>query len=329
MRISLSLILCVFILSQCADAEEEESRLIKPDQIISLIHSSDLSQYTLTCTDSELIATDARSNHVYIFDYNTLEVVESFGRNGSGPGEFNGALYSVADDKSVYVYDSGNQRINVFNSDDWSYQSVISVGRNVSRFAVSSEHIYLSSPFTRTETPFMKVNMDGETGYFGEKSEHDFFGRNIFNLLIHREKIIAVSRTEPIIQFYNMQGEFLDSHDIGNEVHLTETLEFTNQFYLNSENQSSTVVLFGDAAVFDNFLVINFLSRPGGRLKTNNYFVYKIEGNTLQKVAFFETDVGTGGFTRTFCIHENKLYSNGGQGGIDIYRFDLTFLAVD
>ena len=159
MRIFLSLILCVFIPSQCADSDEEESRLIKPDQIISLIHSSDLNQYTLTCTDSELIATDAISNHVYIFDYNTLEVVESFGRNGSGPGEFNGALYSVADDKSVYVYDSGNQRINVFNSDDWSYQSVISVGRNVSRFVVSSEYIYLSSPFTRTETPFMKVNM--------------------------------------------------------------------------------------------------------------------------------------------------------------------------
>jgi hypothetical protein len=126
-----------------------------------------------------------------------------------------------------------------------------------------------------------------------------------------------------------MQGELLDSHDLGNEARLTETLEFTNQFYLNSENQNSTVVLFGDAAVFDNFLVINFLSRPGGRLKSNNYFVYKIEGNTLQKVAFFETDVGTGGFTRTFCIHENKLYSNGGQGGIDIYRFDLSFLAVD
>lgn len=329
MRIVFSIILLGIFLSQCEKSEQEDSSHIKPDQIINLVESSNLSRYSLTCTDSELIATDTESNKIYIFDYKTSEIVETFGRNGRGPGEFNGALNSVVVDENVYVYDTGNQRISVFDKKSYLLKSVIPVSMNVSRFVVSSDYIYLSSPFTRIEQPFMKVNMDGDTEFFGEKLEYDFFGRNIFHLLIYEEKIIAVSLTEPIIKFYNKVGELLVRYDLLNETQLTETLEFTNQFYLDSGNQNRTVVLFNDASIFDDYLILNLNTRPGGRLKSNNYLVYKIDGNTLNKVDFFETNLGDGGFTMTFCIHENKLYSNGGSSGIDIYRFDLSFLTLD
>lgn len=331
MRLFFTFTILCLLLSQCVESEKGKmvNNLIEPEQILNVFDFSNLSQYTLTCTDSELIATDARSNKIFIFDYETLEIVEVFGRKGRGPGEFNGAYFSTADDKNLYVYDSGNQRISVFNKDDFSHQSTIPMVRNASRFAVSSNYIYLSSPFTNKESPFMKISINGKVDYFGEWLGFDFFGRNMFHILIHDEKIIAVSHTEPIIQIYNKEGELLDKHNLTDEKYITETLEYTAQFYQHNDNNNRTVALFNDASFYEDYLVLNFYTRPDGGFKTNNYLVYKIEENNLERVAFFETNIGEDGITRTFCIHKNMLYSNGGQGGLNLYSFDLSYLSID
>ncbi|MCC5906900.1 MAG: hypothetical protein JJU13_11870 [Balneolaceae bacterium] len=299
---------------------------IEPDRIIDIIDYSDLSQYTLTCTDSELIATDIRSHTVSVFDYETLEVTHTLWRYGRGPGEFYGPYKAAFDDNHLYIYDSGNQNISLFSRENWSFDTSLSVGTNMSRFVVSLPYIYKSSRFENPEKPFMKMNIEGGVEYFGESTGHHFFGRNIFDLLKHRENIVAVSRTEPIVRLYNLSGDLLGNYNLGNEKELSETLDFAHQFYREFNNQNRFVVLIRDAAVFEDYLVLNISMRPGGRLKTNTYLVFEIDEEQLEKVSVFETNIGSNGVLTTICIHENRLYSNGGQGALNLYEFDLSFL---
>lgn len=320
------LLTCTLI--QCSEPDKVEKDVIEPDHIIELMDFPDLSQYRLTCTDSELIATDSRSDTIHIFDYETLEIVESFGGSGRGPGELYGAIHSLSDEEYVYISNTGNQSISVFNKEDWSYHSVIPQVRSVSRFAVSPDHIYLSSPFANPETPFIKKNLSvvGNMDYFGSGTANSFFGRNIFNLLMYQDKILAISHSEPIIQLYDLSGNQLWAQNIEDEPVLSETMNFIRQFYDNSGNQNQTVSLFNDAAIFDEYLILNYYSRNSGQFKTNNYLVYRMKENGLENVSSFETNVDTGGFTTTFCVHENTLFSNGGEAGINIYAFDLSIL---
>ena len=315
-------------LIQCSEPNKSEKVFIDPDQIAELMDFPDLSQYRLTCTESELIATDFRSNIVHIFDYESLEIVESFGGSGRGPGELYGAMHSLSDEKFVYISNAGNQSISVFNKEDWSYHSIIPQVRSVSRFTVTSDHIYLSSPFENPEIPFIKKNLAeaGNAVYFGSGFENIFFGRNIFNLLMYQDKILAISQSEPVIQLYDREGNQLWVQNIEDEPALSETMNFIRQFYDDSDNQNKTVSLFNDAAVSGEYIVLNFYSRVVGQFKTNDYLVYKIKEYGLDSISSFETNVGTGGYTSTFCIHENRLYSNGGTNGLDLYVFDLTFI---
>lgn len=114
------------------------------------------------------------------------------------------------------------------------------------------------------------------------------------------------------------------SHRLENDRDLADVLAFTDQFYQKPDNFNRTVTLFNDASVFENYLVLNVYTYPDGRLKSNNYLVYEIDNHELKKAGLIETNLGDG-FTTTFCIYGNRLYSNGDSGGLNIYAFDLPF----
>lgn len=322
------LVFLAWVCIQCSKKNTIEKVAVEPAQIIELIDFPDIAQYQLTCTDSELIATDSRTNTVHIFDYETLEIVESFGGTGRGPGEFTGAMYSFSDEEYIYVSNSGNQSVSVFNRKDSSYHSEILQARTVSRFVGTPDYIYLSSPYANPEVPFLRKERTdtGEDAEFGKGTGNDFFARNIFNLLPYQDYILAVSHSEPTIHLYDLPGNQIWEQNIEDNPNLNETMNFVHQFYAASENNNRTVTLFNDASVTGDFLILNLYSRKEGQLKTNDYLVYKIKEIGLDQVMSFETNIGIRGITSTFCVHNNQLFSNGGEGGIDMYVFDLDLL---
>ncbi|HYW36307.1 MAG TPA: 6-bladed beta-propeller [Balneolaceae bacterium] len=324
-------LLLATVLSHCGKTKNSTIRAINPVSVKNLTGDLSLGRYLLTCSDSHLIASDNKTNKISIFNYNGLAASQVIGRTGRGPGEFNNLMYTAADGNHLYVADPGNRRIAVFNMDDWSLDSTITKISSTTRFAAAGGYLYLFAPRAGNPSPFMKV----DTGHKDHKSV-TYFGKWMnpkrprgweqYILLFYHHTVIAVSKLKPIVKFYNENGKLLSMQNLAKDRALAQALAYKKRFRQNPANRRSAVILFQDAAIFTNNLILNFNMHINKRKYTsNNYLVYRINGNQLQKVGAFKTNIH-GGFTHTFCIHGNKLYSNGGSGGINIFTFDLSFL---
>lgn len=273
-----------------------------------------------------MIAVDFLTNRIHVFDYETLELLHVFGRDGSGPGESRGATYAVSDAERLFVFDAGNHRVNVYQKANWTFEKILPLDLLFgTRFIVSPHYIYAASYYG--EKPFFKLDIEDDpvAEVFGDWIGPGRGTRNEFNLLSYEDKIIAVSKTEPVVQFYDQSGELLIESVLDDEPLLSERLNFITRFYQNLENRYQTVTLFRDASVFGQYLLINYYTRPEDRVKYNNYLVYRIGENDIKKVASFETEFKERSATTTFCVHKNRLYSDGGPLR-DLYVYDLDML---
>ncbi len=328
---TLFLTFLVFVNCEKTSNTGKEPILLNPNRVKYVDDTSLLSQYTLTCADSGLIAIDSPTNKIHQFDYNSLEHINSFGKEGRGPKEFLGIYHSAIHEENLFAYDSGNQRVHILNQHDLSYQSAIPIRFSATRFAASSDALYAAMPFSDNQAPFLKVSIkDASVSYFGEWIKNNFPGRNLFHFLLYKNRLIAVSYTEPIIKIYDLFGKLISRFDISNEVILSGSLKFAENVYSESENQLRSVILFRYASIYNDFIILNLIRHDEGshdeNAKYNNYLVYKIDNDQIEKTAFFRTNNGTRGVTTTFCIHNDRLYSNGSPDRLDIYEFDISFL---
>jgi len=79
---------------------------------------------------------DSREHHMYIFDPQTGELLDTIGERGKEEGDFNLAVQlSVAPDGTVYVVDAGNFRVQAFNEDGSFKKSFGGIGRYSGQFS--------------------------------------------------------------------------------------------------------------------------------------------------------------------------------------------------
>lgn len=323
---------CVtIILVSCGSPKKKEIKRLNPVSVKSLVNDLSIgSHIRLTCTDSALIVVGRRTDKISIFNYKTLTAQKVIGRAGRGPGEFNRPVYAAADSNKIYIADAVNHTFTVFNSDDWSLDTTIA-GRLITgtRFIASGGYLYFFDPMIGDPAPFVKMDVAGHKPamYFGKwvKPDEPVRAAYFYNLLLYHHTIIVVSQIKPVIKFYNEKGKLISLHNLSNDKDLSNILAYKRQFKQNPANRNKSVILFYNAGIYKNYLILNFDTRPHGKLKTNNYLVYKIDGNHLSKVGVFEIDIHDG-YIDTFCIHRNKLYIGVFVKGIHIFVFDLSFL---
>ncbi|HYW34348.1 MAG TPA: hypothetical protein VE868_02970 [Balneolaceae bacterium] len=288
-----------------------------------------LSAYTLTCSDTTLVASDYHTKKISLFSYSNLRPMYVLGRSGRGPGEFSYPSSAAAGPGKIYVSDFENDRITVLNSSNGSLDTTITGGSPSNSFlvtgnslTVSGRYLFLSFSAVKNEVPFTRVNINnGSVKHFGEKRRQ---GTYSYILLIHHHTIIAVQQRNPLIKFYSERGKLLATNNLKRDPNLAGVLAYQKKFRERSR-PNRFLDIFSDAAVYHNDLIINYNAWPHGKIKANQYLVYKISHHKLQKMTAFRTNIH-GGYTDTFCIHNNMLYSNGGPHGFNIYVFDLSFL---
>ncbi|MCC5906906.1 MAG: hypothetical protein JJU13_11900 [Balneolaceae bacterium] len=307
--------------------QAEDIALLETVQVKSIGDYPTLSQYTLHCAESGLIAVDFISDRIHVFDYETLEMKHIFGQSGAGPGELQQPVHAASDKKRLFVLDSGNQRMNVYEKEEWLFETAIPLEHVFgTRFEITDDGFILAASY-HGDKPLLKLKTDGGSSaeLFGDWIVPERRTRNEFHLLPYQNKIIAVSKTEPVVQLFDDNGMFLFESILDNEPLYAESLDFINSFYQNPANEFSTVVLFNDAAIWGNYLLIHFMTRPGGGFQSNNFMVYRIVNNGLEKAAAFNTEIPKGrglGAVLSFCVHNNKLYSNGPLQDIYVYNLE-------
>ena len=200
---------------------------------------------------------------------------------------------------------------------------------------MQSGSIYSAVPFADDNSILRVISLeDYESSHFGETNESIKGRRNYHHALANDSRLVAVSLTEPNVKIYELNGTLIQTVSLEDEPLLSETVNYTTQFYRDPGNSNSAVIMFQDATLIGDTLIVNVLNhKQESNSKTttyNNYIVYKLDEDSLQKTAAFRTNIGGRGVTSSFCVNENLLYSTGGANQLDIYVFDIgEFITLD
>lgn len=211
-------------------------------------------------------ANNYENDQVLVYD-SSLKLLNTFGQSGRGPGEFQGAGSFFIRNDSLYVYDVGGIRINVYTTGG-EFERVINlppVQLDWSKFVIANNKIYVPSAL-RSDSDILILDLRGKLIKEIERNQGEF-RYNYFRLLLsHKDQIIALNKSAPIVERFSKTGLLLEEFDLRN---IRELEELWNLFESSSKNRSVqkgpvyTKTILGDAYIEDSFLYILCAGWPG------------------------------------------------------------------
>jgi len=168
-------------------------------------------------TQSRILVADSKNNNIHIFD-SDFNLIKSFGKEGSGPGELNEPKGIITDSKgNIIVLDTYNSRIQVFDNNGTFVKSFGKAGRGPGEFdrprgitTDSKGNILVADTFNnRTQvfdSSFNFVKSFGKTGYRpGELDEPKGITTD------SKGNILVVDAGNSRIQVFDSNGKFVKS----------------------------------------------------------------------------------------------------------------------
>jgi hypothetical protein len=190
-----------------------------------------------------------------------LNLIASMGRKGKGPGEFTGISDMGFANDSLYVYDREQAKIVVYGGNNRFAREIGLSDNSGYNIVVDNQgHIFLSTPdrnhlITEFDAHGHKIRSFGQNTV-GKNSHH--FLRNKRILFIHKNKLITVAPSEPVVSVYRLDGTLLHKSEINPpQIHnIIERVKKENKEPLKSHYFNSVSLIFGDASMYKNNLYL-------------------------------------------------------------------------
>lgn len=315
----------VVIISSCDKEKDESFHVLNP-----LMSINQLSDSSFTSNGSRLSYYDGL---IYLCDYNnsrivcmdtSFKVIRTMGRNGRGPGEFQGVVSLEIINDTIYALDDGNRRINVFTIKG-NYVGDVAIppiGFLSTRFAIDKDgYFYLSSASDKS-FPITKFDPSGKViKKFGnwispELPHRQRMAINSRHLIIIKDSVLAsFNESEPIIEFYSLEGNFISRIDLSENQFLQKRLQYVRDEKKKSgANLESTYILFVDAYITDDSIYLLYIDQN----KENKPECYKIlTFNYNDQTPYYKTLIlnnprGEGWFS-TFCVSPKNIFAYDAQ----------------
>src|SRR5690606_13989531 len=149
----------------CDKEKDESFQLLNPlESIEQLSDSSFMSNGSrLSYYDGLIYLCDYNNSRIVCMD-TSFKVIRTMGRNGRGPGEFQGIVSLAIINDTIYALDDGNRRINVFTikGNYLGDVAIPPIGFLSTRFTVDKEgYFYISSPSDKS-FPITKFDRSGK-----------------------------------------------------------------------------------------------------------------------------------------------------------------------
>lgn len=268
---------------------------------------------------------DYPNDRILITD-NYLQLLDTIGKTGNGPGEFQGAGALFVYNDYIYVQDDGGMRMNVFDLNGVFERTFMlpSINLNWTRFAVLNDRIYLQSAIG-SGYDMLILDLNGEI--IKEINEiqnrpDDMQYRTIFPF---QDEIIALHRTAPYIERFSDHGELLEIFDLTGIEEMRELW----RHYRNvrgQNNHRNMTILFSDAYISDSLLYILCSGWPGRdeysyiiKLLIGNQ---KIEVSNVFKIQGWDPSMS---FFKSIAVKEKRMIALEGRSQT-ILEFDLSEL---
>ena len=218
-----------------------------------------------------------------------LDLLGRIKENGKGPGEFTTVMDMSIVNDSLYLYDRQQAKILVYNhNNNFIWEVRLPEASGYDMVVGNCSQIFLSTP--NREYPITKFNSHGQKiSAFGHKTvsnESNQYRRNWRFLFIHNDKLIAIAKSEPLLEVYSLEGQFIRKADIAPpEIHdLIERVKRENESYGKKQPINSLNLIFIAAAVYKDSIYLLEAKRP--KENTNIYdtkftylFKYKLEAD--------------------------------------------------
>jgi hypothetical protein len=217
-------------------------------------------------SNNKIYASDLKADRILIFNEN-LELENIFGITGNGPGELRNPSKLFLSNDTIFVYDVGGNRINVYRTNgNYLKQIILEKGTKIyEEFVVKNGNIYVSNPLG--DYPISVFDLDGRLiNQFGiwisTSSAREKIERNYRNISIDSMgNIITVLLSEPIVEKYDLYGNLiqrlnLSSLDLIQDrlIKVRETQEKDRQVL--DRQGISTVYLFPEFYIDGNSIYI-------------------------------------------------------------------------
>ncbi|MCF7859963.1 MAG: 6-bladed beta-propeller [Candidatus Cloacimonetes bacterium] len=276
--IQIILVVICFLVS-CGEEKKKSSVIIPFNDIAKFTDSTYCGKvYSMAGKENKIYFSDF-SNHRFICLNLEGDLIYSLDTKGRGPGEFNYPGYFEIKHDSIYLFDMGNHRINIYTiSGNYKREFPVKNYSGSSRFAIDDDdRFYFSS--ANSKEPVVVTDRHGNKLFsFGQpiKRYRDTqfqLNHNSERHLMYDEinaRIIAVSKTTPIVEIYSLQGKLLKENDLSKDVLLKEYDDFVSSDYKNLPNNASKLY-FASVRIENNEiqLLLNDLSKDDGRGAVN------------------------------------------------------------
>lgn len=289
----------------------ETDKPISLEPVMSLTEINDTTFFggvsSMNFSNGRLYIADNRA-HLFQLDSN-LNLSGVIHRPGEGPGEFRVIMDMSIVGDTLYAYEMQKAKILIYDQNNNFMREISIPDAFEFDFAADPQsRIILSTP--AGSAPITMLDGDGNRMIsFGNptvSSNSAQYRRNYRFLFIHENKLIAIGKSEPILEIYTLEGELINSTEIiPPEIH-----DIIERAKRENEEQGEQPVnflslIFMDAAIYGDSIYLLESKRPNET--TNEYdtnftylFKYNIQSN------------GTVSYERTFKLYhtnpESLLY---------------------
>lgn len=231
--------------------------------------------------DGSMYVSDSQNSRVMAIKGN--EVIQEFGRIGSGPGEYTypGPLFIAAD--SLYVHDGLNRRINMYSLTGHFLRTIPVEGILMTQFAVDNHgNVYVStahneSPITKYDHAGVPVLAFGSAlGKTGDDLQDRMRSRRILQINSSGD-IIAVGQVVPTVEKYTTGGALLQSVDLSDHALFSKRLAFAEDVFRQSRQSNSVAMIVESIAIHGDVLSMLVITGvPGDDLAANTFVEFDL-----------------------------------------------------
>jgi hypothetical protein len=288
------------------DFRLETVKLAKVSEIDQFSDSSYFSDIRCMYSDNNLLyVSDYTRNQIMILDIlNNEHLISTVSSQGQGPGELLGALAIIVRNDTLFVYNEGKSEVSVFNGKKY-IRNIKTPYVGDYRFGLTDNRLVMPGFQHPHSLFFLDIDTDS-TIWFGKmfkfRSPATNGVRNLRNIYVSDKNIFAVSDNQPVVERYDMKGNFIDEYNYLNDV---REVKDQLSYILDQSAEKSYCILINDGYLYSNKLYLILLTRKNNTVKQNTIMEIDVTENMKVTRLF---DMGNGWF-ECLCVYDKYIWT--------------------
>jgi hypothetical protein len=214
--------------------------------------------------DDTIYLSEYNRNRIIVTD-REFNFIKTIGSTGKGPGEFNGARSCQIVDERLYGLDIMNRRLNIFDRSGQYIDEITTEVPSNQSFVITKNRIYGASQRSE-EFPAYISDLNGKLIKRFGKIERYFptinsrHHRRFFLEMTTDEKILAVCSDEPVIEWYDLEGNFLKDYSLIDIQPIREFFQYVQKMQRSDEGKRLHCMFIAESLVQNSRLYLLLVS---------------------------------------------------------------------